>query len=256
MIKWWRTRQLHSAARDNDVQRIVHLIGRGTEPDSRREYGISDRLTALHIASLHRSLDAVGALLDTGADISATCHHFSEFDVHATTDEKDDGWTALHLATEAGDAEVIDTLCTREACIDARTRLGRTALHVWARYAQQSDYVSDHTAFLRVLQVLLSRGVDVNARDHLGRTALFEASETNGNAEAVELLLNAGADVNACDDSGQNALFWADGYGVVELLLRRGANHRVVDKRGWTALKTASITFIHEHKVELLEGLR
>ena len=55
----------------------------------------------------------------------------------------------------------------------------------------------------------------------------------------MELLIQAGADVKVVDKNGWTALMFAAGRGhnkCMELLIQAGADVKVVDKNGWTAL--------------------
>lgn len=87
-----------------------------------------------------------------------------------------------------------------------------------------------------VLNEIVKAGVDVNARSKKGETALM-ASAVTGMAD--EDLLNAGADVNAVNDDGMTALMLLVQRGdpdEVEALLKAGADARMKDSKGRTAL--------------------
>jgi hypothetical protein len=87
-----------------------------------------------------------------------------------------------------------------------------------------------------LLSEIVKAGVDVNARSKRGETALM-ASAVTGMAD--EDLLNAGAEVNAANDDGMTALMLLVQRGdpaEVETLLKAGADARMKDSKGRTAL--------------------
>lgn len=86
------------------------------------------------------------------------------------------------------------------------------------------------------LSEIIKAGVDVNARSNRGETALM-ASAVTGMAD--EDLLNAGAEVNAVNDDGMTALMLLvqrGDPGEVDTLLKAGADARMKDSKGRTAL--------------------
>jgi len=87
-----------------------------------------------------------------------------------------------------------------------------------------------------LLSEIVKAGVDVNARSKRGETALM-ASAVTGMVD--EDLLNAGAEVNAANDDGMTALMLLVQRGdpaEVETLLKAGADARMKDSKGRTAL--------------------
>ena len=121
---------------------------------------------------------AVRALLAAGATVDATCSG---------------GWTALHLASEPGQAALVELPIAAGGGVNAKGLDGRTALY-WASR-------NDHAA---VVKRLLAAGADVDAKTKAGWTALHVASWRGHNAVAA-LLLAAGADVNAVNDDAETA---------------------------------------------------
>ena len=100
----------------------------------------------------------------------------------------------------------------------------------------------------------------MNARTHDGRTPLMAAAEF-GATECATVLVEKGAyclDLDAHEylDSGFTALYWAAFRGnnqVVSLLLHAGANPRMINLLGETALETAQARG-HQECVALLEA--
>jgi ankyrin repeat protein len=96
------------------------------------------------------------------------------------------GYTPLHLASEAGEAEAVRVVLDAGANARAMTTTGAGAIHL-AAAAGRPD----------VITALLQRGADVNARDgYAGRTPLMFAT-AGSRLEAMQALLKAGADLEA-----------------------------------------------------------
>ena len=80
---------------------------------------------------------------------------------------------------------------------------------------------------------------------------------SRGRVECCRVLLDAGADIEVKDGYGRTPLMnghycYGRDCGVLELLLRRGANARAVDKWGWTTLHLCVHFFWNTRAVKLL----
>jgi uncharacterized protein len=122
-----------------------------------------------------------------------------------------DGFTALHLASFFGHAEIVDLLLDAGAEVDvpARNPMRVTPLH--------SAAASGHVG---IATRLVERGADVNARQEGGFTPLHSAGQ-NGDQETARLLLKHGADPGLRTDDGRTAVDFAREGGqevVVDLL--------------------------------------
>jgi ankyrin repeat protein len=96
---------------------------------------------------------------------------------------------------------------------------------------------------LQEVASLIAHGADPNAQDDWGNhwTPLLHAVHKH-QLGSVAALIDGGADPNGCDPDGTTPLMMAAGYGhtdMVELLLRRGANPRITDRYGVTAIDLA-----------------
>ena len=156
--------------------------------------------------------------------------------------QKEDGVTALMLASLNGHTQVVELLIKENADVNIQSKDGVTALML----ASQNGHN-------QVVELLLKENADINIQKEDGVTALMLASQ-NGHTQVVELLLKENADVNIQGENGCTALMIASQNGhtqVVELLLKENADVNIHNKNGWTALTLASQNG-HTQVVELL----
>ena len=152
--------------------------------------------------------------------------------------------TALHIAAERGQQELVKVLIEKGLEIDAKDQFERTALHRTAK-AGHREVVKD----------LLGKGADPNVQDQNGQTALHIAA-ASGHREVVKDLLEKGADPNAKNRWGSTALHIAARAGqreMVKLLLGKGADPNAKDEDGKTALHYAIEKGQQEMAKDLLE---
>jgi hypothetical protein len=97
---------------------------------------------------------------------------------------------------------------------------------------------------LEIIQFLIKAGAPVNLRAEDRDTSALIDSVMGKFDDITTDLINAGADVNIQSKDGQTALIvavGADDAGVVELLLKAGANPDISDHMGMSARKYASL---------------
>ena len=130
-----------------------------------------------------------------------------------------DGLTALHIAAEAGNAEMAKLLLGAGADFEAETRIGSyTPLHLAAAGAH-----------VDVVEALLGAGADVAAvTTNSGATPLHLAARAMAGEPVARVLLQRGAPVDARESAaGQTPLMFAASYGrigSVRQLLQHGAD--------------------------------
>ncbi|HKY03303.1 MAG TPA: ankyrin repeat domain-containing protein, partial [Blastocatellia bacterium] len=162
------------------------------------------------IAALYGQKDVVLALLDKGADVNAKTAL---------------GSTPLMSAAFDGGVDVAQLLIDRGADISVEDSRGDTALIAAALHGHK-----------RIVQALVAKGAEVDQRNIYGETALICAALA-GYPDIVEFLASKGADINARDYGGRTALMWArDDAETVQALIRNGADYRLVDNEGKTAI--------------------
>lgn len=170
--------------------------------------------------------------------------------------------TALHMACQAGNKDIIRLLHDRGAELDGTDREGMTPLIYAAKYGRSEacrfllelgadKRLTDeegHTAFdyaaangLRDIVALLEDGQ--SRTDHVGNTVLHQACRLN-QSEVVEVLLRTRrSDIDAPNDEGETPLLLAcqnQNVYLVEILLKAGAdpNRKLLD--GFSPLHSAA----------------
>lgn len=151
------------------------------------------------------------------------------------------GDTPLHYCAAVGNDEenfiMYSIACLLDGGADANVRneWGRTPLHLASRH-------NNCKIMRQLLDNRMSRAY-VDVRDELDDTPLFYAS---GHVDAIRLLINFGADVNARSRYDVTPLIMAvsatpvdEAFAVVQLLLNAGADPKVLDASGMTALHMA-----------------
>ncbi len=161
---------------------IKRLVAEGTDPDWRREDGV----TTLMIASLTGRVEIIAALVEAGATI----------DLQAP-----DGLTALLAATAFArttrDIAGIELLLSLGADPNLSNAEGNDALMMTARHG-----------LVEAVIVLLNAGADPKRANRYGTTALMQAARGHL-VETVRVLLRAGADRMQVDERGLSAMKYA-----------------------------------------------
>jgi len=117
--------------------------------------------------------------------------------------------TPLHRAAEAGDVELVQSLLSGGADVNAKDDWdGGTPLH---KAAAEGHRV--------VAEILIASGADLEAKDDLGETPLHKTF-FGGYKNVVELLLAKGADVNAGGQYGWTPLHQAMSGGYLHYAYR------------------------------------
>jgi ankyrin repeat protein len=164
--------------------------------------------------------------------------------------ERKNGITELMVACSRGDLARADRAVAEGEDVNARDRFGHTAL----MYAATAGHAG-------IVEMLLSSGADAGAKNQNNLTA-YELATARGHRAVAELLrdarffhaardgdvclltemIDSGANVNATYAGGWTALMTAalyDRHEVASALIARGADARLQNDTGWTALLIA-----------------
>ncbi|MBL9048879.1 MAG: ankyrin repeat domain-containing protein [Tabrizicola sp.] len=178
-------------------------------------------------------------------------------------------YDGLHRAAAEGDAAEIQRLAAAGADLEARDRVGRTAVHVAAFVSSEAalsalagagadmnaldgeDYDAVTIAAVADDPELMSLALDLGNRPDLVTsrwqgTALIAAAHL-GHDEVVRRLIEAGAPLDHVNNLGWTALIEAvvlgDGgprhQAVVQALVTAGADRSIADREGMTPLQLA-----------------
>ncbi len=251
----WTALHYCAERQDEEAVRAMHvLLDRGALIE------VEDGLgrTALLVAAMFAGQPMVQTLLARGASINAVdhCHESAlmiasrryDYTVAAAVVQTllafgapldlvcQDGETALHYAAYDSSARVVAILLEAGCQVNAQEKKGRSPLHlVCAR-------VDDDA--VPIARLLLDHGASTSLLTVNGASPLTYAALL-GLHDMVELLIvQGGASVNHSDHSGQTPLMGACrnslcGVSIIPLLMRNGAELRVEDRLGLTAIRYA-----------------
>jgi len=146
--------------------------------------------TPLHYCSLHPVMLTRVLILEAGA---------------RTDIENNRGLSALHLAIQAGRADIARCLVDGGARVDQILPCSISALMLAADQDDSS-----------IMRILLAGGADPNAVDADERTALHRACASN-KIDAARTLMQAGCDVNLCAVDGSSALYRSLEFGLEDM---------------------------------------
>jgi ankyrin repeat protein len=195
-----------------------------------------------------RLLPLVGLFLGAPAEaarVSPACAGLAQKAAALPADDPFQANLILFPAAAAGCADLVGDLLDRGAAIEARDRLGRTALALAAKEGRK-----------RVAELLIAHGAAINARAISGATPLFFAAEADHSSVAKDLV-GRGADPNLRGAGGLTPLMAAAFNGNVELsdlFLATGADPDARDGSGKTAIIYAAARGFGRVVAQLIEA--
>lgn len=206
--------------------------------------------TALMCAINNKNnIDCLQKILKLGANVNYQNNH---------------GETALMLAVEKGLSEHIDLLLKQKPDLTLQNSAGKSVLHYALDYADINHFKeliqlgapldlqtkSGNTALINAVyqdndhfvSTLILSGADCNIKNNKGLSAIHYAIQ-NQEMTSFKLLVSHAHNINAeIDNNGRTALIAAvrkSNLQMVKTLLDAGANSRLIDKHGLTALDYA-----------------
>ena len=231
---------LHIAADQGMLKVAELLLECGAEVDAREEMD----WTPLHFAAQQGHLELVRLLLEHHAEVLAlNCEDHTFLDVAWESEHKEivdvntryeGGQTALHIAAQHGDTELMSWLIHRE--------LDSIDPNVEDEDQETPLFPASRNGKLDATQLLLDERAEVNHRDWQKMTPLHGVSE-NGHDAVAQLLLERNAEVNAKHKNSWTPLHLASRAGqgnVAKALLDKDAMENAKNDSNWTPLHMAS----------------
>jgi ankyrin repeat protein len=184
-------------------------------------------------------LERLKALIDQGADVNAAIGFARMLRVGETRADLTGTAWPLDVAVQQARVDMVKLLLAK----GAKFHGGELAQATLARNQDES---------LAMITALLEKGADVNSRHEIGFTALFGASYKGYNDVVKLLLAQPGIKLDETTDDGDTALMAAAEHGhaeIVEMLLKAGADVRITDVGGETAITRAQKTLAKQQAI-------
>jgi len=185
------------------------LVDRGADIDCETDYGEMP----VTVASRLGRFDAVRALVDAGANPLPL------------------KWTSLATAVAIGTNDEVVRALSSDGLNSERDRFGRPP-----------GILAATAGSIKKGRLLAEKGWDINERGKSQETALMCCASAN-HSKMLAWLIAENADLDAIDDSTNTALILAAQAGsaeCVQLMLKAGANPRLVNECNETAMSNAS----------------
>ncbi len=154
-----------------------------------RKWTVAD----LHSAAQVGDYETVNMCLDADVDINAPLGNVKN--------------TALHVASDCGNSDIVEFLLSLGADIEARDKHGSTPLHLAALAGNDE-----------IVEQFVMAGANLDAQDRSGWTPLHEAA-SKGHSSVVETLLGVGANAMLTNELGEVPAHKASQSGSVDVLM-------------------------------------
>ena len=210
---------LHDAVRAGEEAAVLEALSTVEDVDE-TDFVLG---SPLHLAVVESKPGIVRMLIEGGAHVDAP----SELEAR----------TALHLAADVGDSEMVSLLLEEGADVNSRDRGGKQAIHIAT--------ISGHTM---IVENLLEAGAMDDSREPgEGMTPLLIAS-LQGEVDLVALLVSVGADIEARSASGRTPFFYSTSMEsfvnvgddkLIRYLADKGVDRSPEDNAGITPLQWA-----------------
>ena len=250
---------LMSATAVNNIDIAKHLINIGVNVNRRDKKGFS----ALKIAILNQHAELCDLLIDNNANVNEVYH---DTIIHSPL------FFSTFCAKDENGVLIAEKLLKAGAKVNYKSSLNTIPLYAAVRLNKHKivkhliDYGADvnfidssgnslieiailNNSHKSLKYLLKSHKLKKDIKDYLIFTPVF-----NNNPEMLKLLIEYGLDVNFIDPTGTTTLHCAafEGYyDIVKILLQKGANWLIKDKRG---LYPIEMSIMH-HKIKCAELL-
>lgn len=296
---------LHLAAESNLQQMSQLLIERSANMESRTTLRARDRhfgdegLTPLLVAARHRSVDTAYILVNHGAKIEATAkgytglhfasmgrsksliRFFAQEGVLINARTLDSGDTALILASDGGNSQIVALLIKLGADVNASNNIGWTPLHfaAYGGFEQIAEilinsganpaaasldgqrprdvaYGQNHHHVKTLIDGSVPVSLDAQNESKARQISSFFRTARDGHLAKNLQILDEGIDINSLDRDGRSSLSLAAENGwidIVQTLTSRKADMNLQDNYGGTPIWWASKwghTIVVEHLLE------
>ncbi|XP_056149726.1 histone-lysine N-methyltransferase EHMT1a [Lampris incognitus] len=242
------TKQLYLSAKQGELQKVIHLLVDGKDPNFSMES--QNKRTPLHAAAAEGHQEICHMLVQAGANLDS-------FD--------DEQRTPLMTSCENNHLDTVKYLLRAGAAVGRKDIKGSTCLHVVAKLgyydifhhllSKASRYINCQDdggwtpitwaieyKHMELVHLLLARGADVNIRDKEENVCLHWAALA-GCDDIAQALLDSRCDLHAVNIHGDSPLHVAvreNHLECVMLFLSRGADVSLRNREGETALDCCS----------------
>jgi len=186
---------LQIAAFDRSWGMCCLLLDSGADPAVADEEGLYPiHRLAMHEAYALYDIDGKTLLWSQDSNLKAqleTLHRLISSRAGVNFRDKE-GRTALHVAVEWLNVDVVNELVKNGADVQSRDPSGRTPLH----YLAAHNFLSRESVG-SIFGILLDNGADVNAKTLAGKVTPLHDAAYLGEVQVAELLCKHGADVSA-----------------------------------------------------------
>ncbi|KAF3431079.1 hypothetical protein FNV43_RR25809 [Rhamnella rubrinervis] len=198
--------------------------------------------TLIHHAIICNNARAVDVLLNCGADVEVPVKTTSKTELRP-----------IHLAARFGSAKVLQSLINGGCNVNSQTGFGETALMICARYKHDECLTILASAgadfgLVNSLQTVLGVIRDGKVAESTNKSvfsSLMFVTRANDSETLKKLVeIRAGIDLDEQDENGFTAAMVAAAVGHLEsfkLLVYAGANVKLHNKRGETAMKLSEV---------------
>lgn len=226
--------ELITAVKNNNIKAVELLFKKGFDLNKQDE----DGYTALMVSSFNNHFDIVKLLVNQKANLNIlTTDEDGKLDPERDSKRLADkvsmfGKTALMLATEKENVEIVNLLARKLSTINHKNQLGTTALHI-----------ASINGNIESVRILVENNADNKIENSDGFTA-FMLAAYEGNLHIVKYLLPYIDNIDTKNKDGFTALIWASFSGkldVVKFLIENNANHSIATNDGVTSLMYSSL---------------